>query len=118
MVTVWPTNCGGNLRESLRVGPMLRRTLALLLATLILPAAAFGQSAGDQQYQDPFGGRDKDQSSSQSAPPAYTAPAPTAAPVYTPTYVAPVATPTPKPKPKKKKYKKQVTPSLTPIPGV
>ena len=35
----------------------MRRTLSLLLAALMLavPSAAFAQSAGDEQYADPFG---------------------------------------------------------------
>jgi LPXTG-motif cell wall-anchored protein len=37
---------------------MDRRRLAVLVAAcaLALPGAAFGQSAGDEQYEDPFGG--------------------------------------------------------------
>ena len=45
----------------------MRRTLSLLLAAfmLALPSAAFAQSAGDEQYADPFGQTDQgDQSSS------------------------------------------------------
>lgn len=37
---------------------MLRKALALALAMLVLiPTAALAQSAGDQQYADPFGGQ-------------------------------------------------------------
>jgi hypothetical protein len=45
---------------------MPRSRLAALLAALALlaPASAFAQSAGDEQYQDPFGGDDQQQSSS------------------------------------------------------
>jgi hypothetical protein len=32
-----------------------------LLAAALAPAAAFGQSAGDEQYSDPFGGEDQQQ---------------------------------------------------------
>jgi LPXTG-motif cell wall-anchored protein len=67
-----------------------RRRLTALLAALVLaaPASAFAQSAGDDQYQDPFGSGGDQQhsqggggggttgSSGESAP----APVPTAAP--------------------------------------
>jgi hypothetical protein len=40
------------------------RLVALLTAlALVAPASAFAQSAGDEQYQDPFGGDDQQQSS-------------------------------------------------------
>jgi hypothetical protein len=46
------------------VQPMVTRRIAVLVAALALaaPASAFAQSAGDEQYQDPFG----DSGSSQS----------------------------------------------------
>jgi len=47
----------------------------MLLA--LLPASAFGQSAGDDQYADPFG---DEQQQSQEATPAPAAPATPAAP--------------------------------------
>jgi LPXTG-motif cell wall-anchored protein len=81
---------------------MARSRLAVLLAALALlaPASAFAQSAGDEQYQDPFGGDDQSQSQgsdqqdtqgssggdSGSGETAQATPAPTAAPA------APVAT--------------------------
>ena len=39
----------------------MRRTLSLLLAAFMLavPSAAFAQSAGDEQYADPFGQTDQ-----------------------------------------------------------
>lgn len=39
----------------------MRRTLTLLLAAFMLavPSAAFAQSAGDEQYADPFGQTDQ-----------------------------------------------------------
>jgi hypothetical protein len=45
---------------------MARSRLAALVAALALaaPASAFAQSAGDEQYQDPFGGDDSGQSGS------------------------------------------------------
>lgn len=72
----------------------MRRTghrIACLLAAgaLMLPAAAQGQSAGDEQYQDPFGGEEQEQPEPTPAPEepapsddgatqsAQTAPAPT-----------------------------------------
>jgi hypothetical protein len=44
---------------------MARSRLAALLTALALlaPASAFAQSAGDEQYQDPFGGNDQQSSS-------------------------------------------------------
>jgi hypothetical protein len=71
-----------------------RMGVAALLAAIALaaPAAAWGQSAGDDQYQDPFGG-DQGQSQGSESPdsssssgdqststPTTQAPAPTAAP--------------------------------------
>jgi LPXTG-motif cell wall-anchored protein len=35
------------------------------MAILAAPSAALAQSAGDEQYQDPFGGNDQSQSSDQ-----------------------------------------------------
>jgi hypothetical protein len=75
---------------------MPRSRLVALLAALALlaPASAFAQSAGDEQYQDPFGSDDQQQSSSSSGgdsssgsagttAQAAPTPAPTAAPVAT-----------------------------------
>jgi hypothetical protein len=39
-----------------------------LLAAALAPAAAFGQSAGDEQYSDPFGGEDQQQEQQPAAP--------------------------------------------------
>jgi hypothetical protein len=36
-----------------------------LLAALAVPGAAFGQSAGDEQYSDPFAGEDQQQQQNQ-----------------------------------------------------
>jgi hypothetical protein len=75
------------------------RIAGLIVAALLaLPAPALAQSAGDEQYQDPFGGSDQEQSGGSDTPdssgeaaqatptpepaPA-TAPAPSAAPVET-----------------------------------
>jgi len=73
---------------------MLRRRLAPLLAALLLaaPAPALAQSAGDDQYEDPFAGQNE-----QPAPtptPAPATPAPTAEPGQ-----APPAEPAPAPAP-------------------
>ena len=63
----------------------LRRRLAVLVAVALLaaPAPALGQSAGDEQYEDPFAGeqqgQDDDASGQTPAPepaPAEPAPAP------------------------------------------
>lgn len=45
-------------RAPLRFAPVLRprALIALLALALALPPAAFGQGAGDRQYEDPFGG--------------------------------------------------------------
>jgi hypothetical protein len=51
---------------------MTRSRLTALLATLALagaPAAAFGQNAGDDQYEDPFGDEPSSNSGSPSATP-------------------------------------------------
>ena len=64
---------------------MARSRLAVLLAALALlaPASAFAQSAGDEQYADPFGdgqGQSNNQGSTPSSPPpTTTAQAPPAA---------------------------------------
>jgi LPXTG-motif cell wall-anchored protein len=44
---------------------------------LVLPAAAWGQSAGDDQYQDPFGGQDSGEQAPEADEPE-AAPAPAA----------------------------------------
>jgi LPXTG-motif cell wall-anchored protein len=68
--------------RSLWSAPMPSRRLAALATALALalPGAAFGQSAGDEQYQDPFAGDDQEQSGGGSG----NAPAPTATAVPTP----------------------------------
>jgi LPXTG-motif cell wall-anchored protein len=65
---------------------MARSRLAALVAALALlaPASAFAQSAGDEQYQDPFG---DDQASAT----------PTATPTPAPSGTTTQATPTPAP---------------------
>ena len=55
-----------------------------LVAALVLPSAAFGQSAGDEQYSDPFG---EDQQQEQQ--PASQQPETPAQPVEQPTETAP-----------------------------
>ena len=57
----------------------MRRTVALLLALslLALPSAAMAQSAGDEQYSDPFGQTDEPNGSQDNpAPEPEAAPAP------------------------------------------
>jgi hypothetical protein len=61
----------------------LRHGLAVALVFLALPAGAFAQGAGDDQYSDPFGG--------DATPTATPRPAATA----TPAPVQPAATPAP-----------------------
>lgn len=68
-----------------------RIACALVAGALALPAAAWGQSAGDDQYQDPFGGG---QDSGEQAPEADepdAAPAPPA-PEPAPAPAAPTST--------------------------
>jgi hypothetical protein len=47
-----------------------------LLAALAVPGAAFGQSAGDEQYSDPFAGEDQQQQQNQQPPQQEQQPAP------------------------------------------
>ena len=61
----------------------LRHGLAVALVTLALPAGAFAQGAGDDQYSDPFG--------ADATPTATPKPAATA----TPAPAQPAATPAP-----------------------
>jgi len=68
--------------------PVSRRRLAALAAAGLLaaPASALGQSAGDEQYQDPFAGQDQGQSQGGgSGAPAAPAPATPEAPAPAPT---------------------------------
>jgi hypothetical protein len=50
----------------------MRRALTLLLAAFLLavPSAAFAQSAGDEQYADPFGETDQPSGSQEEPAPA------------------------------------------------
>jgi hypothetical protein len=58
----------------------------------LLPAAAAAQSAGDEQYQDPFGSDDQQQSEPQAtATPAPAAPAQAPAATAAPAQSAPAA---------------------------
>src|SRR5687768_1837445 len=63
--------------------------LAALLCALAAPSAAFGQGAGDEQYQDPFG----DEPSQQEQEPAPTATPAPAQPAPAQSAPAPTATP-------------------------
>jgi LPXTG-motif cell wall-anchored protein len=77
--------------------PGWRRILVvagMLLA--LLPSAAAAQSAGDEQYSDPFGGTDQSQAQATPAPAAPTAPAPAAQPAQ-PATPAPAAPTQPAP---------------------
>jgi LPXTG-motif cell wall-anchored protein len=69
--------------------PVHRRRLAALVAAGLLaaPASALGQSAGDEQYQDPFSGQNGGSSSGGGSS---SAPQP-AAPASTPAPAAPAA---------------------------
>jgi hypothetical protein len=49
-----------------------------LLAALAVPGAAFGQSAGDEQYSDPFAGEDQQQQNQQQQQAQQPAPQPEA----------------------------------------
>jgi hypothetical protein len=51
-------------------------TLALVVAFLATPAGALAQSAGDEQYADPFGSQPPgEKQNQQSSPPATSSPA-------------------------------------------
>jgi LPXTG-motif cell wall-anchored protein len=64
----------------------------------LLPSAAAAQSAGDEQYSDPFaGGKDQTQAQATPAPTAAPAPAPAAQPAQAPTTPAPAAQTQPAP---------------------
>jgi hypothetical protein len=81
---------------------VLRRRLAAVVATFLLatPATALGQSAGDEQYEDPFAGDDQGQTQAPEATatpaPAEPAPAEPATPAPAP---EPASTPAPAPQP-------------------
>jgi LPXTG-motif cell wall-anchored protein len=73
-----------------------QRIAGLLVAALLaLPAPAWAQSAGDEQYQDPFGGDDQSQSggsdTSGSSEAAQATPTPTPAPTAPPSSTATTA---------------------------
>jgi LPXTG-motif cell wall-anchored protein len=72
----------------------VRRRLAALAAALLLaaPAPALGQSAGDEQYEDPFAGQEPQGQTEEPAPEATPAPAEPPAAEPAP---APEATPVP-----------------------
>ena len=82
---------------------MSRLGAAALIAAFALsaPAGAFAQSAGDEQYRDPFAGRDQardegddggDQGGGSPAPAPAPAPTSTAAPTESTTTAEPIAT--------------------------
>ena len=69
------------------LGPRLKSAFAAsAVAFALLPASAFAQGAGDDQYSDPFGSDDEEQAQPTPTPrapaatPAPAQPAPTAAP--------------------------------------
>jgi hypothetical protein len=76
---------------------MDRRRIVTLTVALVLaaPGAAFAQSAGDEQYDDPFAGDDQEQATPTPTPTP--APASTPAPAGEATPVTAQATPTPAP---------------------
>jgi hypothetical protein len=74
---------------------MSRLGAAALAAVFALsaPAAAIAQSAGDEQYRDPFAGQDQGSREAAPAPAPTPAPAPAPAPTTAaPTTVEPTAT--------------------------
>jgi hypothetical protein len=77
----------------------LRHGLAVALVSLALPAGAYAQGAGDDQYSDPFGG---DATPTATPKPAATAPA--AQPAATPAPSAGTAQATATPAPKQLPY--------------
>lgn len=77
---------------------MTRRRLAVLIAALTLaaPGTALAQSAGDEQYQDPFAGDDQSQSGNSQGDGSESAQAtPTPAPAAPSQAPAPTAAPAP-----------------------
>jgi hypothetical protein len=63
--------------------PFVHRSLLTMLAvtaSLALPAAAFGQSAGDEQYTDPFGEEPASQQQDPAPAPEQPAEQPSSAP--------------------------------------
>jgi hypothetical protein len=72
--------------------PKWRRSLSLTAVILaLLPAAAAAQSAGDEQYSDPFAGKDQTQAQATPAPAAPAPAAQPAQPAQAPTTPAPAA---------------------------
>jgi hypothetical protein len=51
---------------------LTRLSLLILVAALAVPAGALAQSAGDEQYTDPFGGQDQGATEQPAAPPSDT----------------------------------------------
>jgi hypothetical protein len=72
--------------------PIRRTLLTLLCSLLLVPATASAQSAGDDQYSDPFG--DQEQEQSQPSQEATPAPAP-AQPAQPPAPAQPAPAPAP-----------------------
>jgi LPXTG-motif cell wall-anchored protein len=75
----------------------IRQGLAVALVSLALPASAFAQGAGDDQYSDPFGA-DATPTATPKKPAATATPAPvqsSATPAPAPATAAATATPAP-----------------------
>ena len=77
----------------------MRRVAALLsVLALAAPATALAGSAGDQQYQDPFGGSNNSgQNNSSGSSGSSSSPTPTPVPTTPPTSGGSTPTPTPVP---------------------
>ena len=92
---------------------MTRSRLAALVATLALlgaPSAAFGQNAGDDQYEDPFG----DDSPSTTTDRSPNAPAPSATPPPI-QETAPGVTSEPEPEPGAEAPEADASPATPPV---
>jgi hypothetical protein len=74
--------------SAVRAQPHVLLILALL-AALAVPGAAFGQSAGDEQYSDPFAGEDQQQQNQPQAEQPAPQPEAPAQPVEQPAAPAP-----------------------------
>ncbi len=90
----------GTAHDGVRLtsSPVTRRRLAVLIAALALaaPGTALAQSAGDEQYQDPFAGDDQSQSGDSQGDGSESAQAtPTPAPAAPSQAPAPTAAPAP-----------------------
>jgi LPXTG-motif cell wall-anchored protein len=83
----------------------IRQGLAIAAVSLVLPAGASAQGAGDDQYSDPFGADATPTAAPKKQPAATATPAPAPAqPAATPAPATPAGTSTPAPAPPQLPY--------------